>query len=91
VICTSRRIACCSTGAIQSVIHIQHLDVVKQPSANPLAADLLRVEYATPDDADYDTDVIGFLVRRADKWAETVAARAPQSVQVQVGRKKKEG
>ncbi len=70
---------------------IQVLDVLEQPSANPLAADLLRVEYTTPDDAVYETHGIGFLVRRADKWADAIAQRAPQSVQIQAGRKKKEG
>jgi hypothetical protein len=69
---------------------IHRLDVLEQPSANPLAADLLRVEYTTPDDADYETDVTGFLVRRADKWADAIAARAPHSVPVQTGRKKKD-
>ena len=69
---------------------IQRLDVLEQPSVNPLTADLLRIEYATPGEADFEADVAGFLVRRADKWAEAIAARAPQSVQVQVGRKKKE-
>lgn len=68
---------------------IQRLDVLEQPSANPLAADLLRVEYGTPDDADYATDVAGFLVRRAEKWAETIATHAPQPVDVHTGRKKK--
>jgi hypothetical protein len=69
---------------------IQRLDVLEQPSANPLTADLLRVEYATPDDAEFETDVAGYLVRRADKWAEAIAARAPQAIPVHTGRKKKE-
>lgn len=67
---------------------IRRLDIFQQASVNPLSADLLRVEYDTPD-GDYDFETTGFLVRRADKWAEEIAQRAEAPLTIHAGRKKK--
>ena len=67
---------------------IRRLDVFQQASANPLAADILRIEYDTPD-GEYDHETTGFLVRRADKWAEEIAQRAEAPITIHTGRKRK--
>jgi hypothetical protein len=56
---------------------------------NPFAEDLLRIEYQpTPDGK---PQVIGFLVRHADDWADAIRARSPARITVYAGRKKKVG
>ncbi len=55
---------------------------------NPFAEDLLRIEYALPDEP--RGLVVGFLVRSADQWGKTLAARAQVPYEVREGRKKKE-
>lgn len=58
-------------------------------SLNPFAEDLLRIEcQPTPDGK---PEVIGFLVRDADDWAEAIRSRSPVPVAVHAGRKKKTG
>jgi hypothetical protein len=58
-------------------------------SLNPFAEDLLRVEYLpTPDGK---PEVIGFLVRNADDWADAIQERSPARITLHTGRKKKVG
>ncbi len=70
------------------LIDIQRMDVFQQASANPLAADILRIEYDTPT-GEYENETTGFLVRRADKWAEEIAQRAEAPITIHTGRKRK--
>ncbi len=56
-------------------------------SLNPFAEDLLRIEcQPTPDGK---PEVIGFLVRDAEDWAEAIRSRSPARITVHAGRKKK--
>jgi hypothetical protein len=58
-------------------------------SLNPFAEDLLRIAFQpTPDGK---PQVIGFLMRDADDWAEAIQARSPARITVHAGRKKKVG
>jgi hypothetical protein len=58
-------------------------------SLNPFTEELLRIEYQpTPDGK---PQVIGFLVRHADDWADAIQERSPARITVHAGRKKKVG
>jgi hypothetical protein len=58
-------------------------------SLNPFSEDLLRIAFQpTPDGK---PEVIGFLVRHADDWADAIRARSPARITVYAGRKKKVG
>jgi hypothetical protein len=58
-------------------------------SLNPFAQDLLRIEYVpTPDGK---PEVIGFLVRDGDEWADAIQSRSPAQIALHAGRKKKVG
>ncbi len=58
-------------------------------SLNPFAEDLLRIEcQPTPDGK---PEVIDFLVRDAEDWAEAIRSRSPARITVHAGRKKKVG
>jgi hypothetical protein len=52
----------------------------------PFPRDLLRIEYRTPQDK---PQTVGFLVRRADDWADAIRRRSPARIAVSGGRKKK--
>ncbi|MBN1964980.1 MAG: hypothetical protein JW910_10050 [Anaerolineae bacterium] len=69
---------------------IRRLDVITRggwSDLNPLGTDLLRIETAGPDGA---PQAVGFVVRRARRWAEEIARRTQVPLVVQEGRKKKE-
>jgi hypothetical protein len=56
---------------------------------NPFAEDLLRIEYQpTPDGK---PEVIGFVVRDGDIWAESIHVCSPARIALHTGRKKKIG
>jgi hypothetical protein len=55
---------------------------------NPFHEDLLRIEYESPDQ---QHEVIGFLVRRGDRWASAIHNLTSVPYEHHRGRKKKEG
>jgi hypothetical protein len=71
---------------------IRRLDVYERPGrlrdVNPLARDLLRVEYGP---ADGEVEVVGFVVRGADQWADALRQHAAAPLAVYIGRKRKKG
>jgi len=69
---------------------IRRLDVYAQGGRlrglNPLAQDLLRVEYGESGAA---AETIGYLVRRGHRWADAIRRRADAPLEVYAGRKRK--
>lgn len=55
---------------------------------NPFAKDLLRIEYALPDDP--RAQVVGFLLPQAEQYAKLLAWRTQVPFEMREGRKKKE-
>jgi hypothetical protein len=55
---------------------------------NPFAENLLRIEYAVPDEP--RCLVVGFLIRQAERWGKYLAERAQVPCEVREGRKKKD-
>jgi hypothetical protein len=56
-------------------------------SLNPFAQELVRIEYRSTEEK---FQVIGFLLRGADKWADRLSAYTGIPVESHIGRKKKE-
>jgi hypothetical protein len=76
-------------GSAIHLVQMRRVEVLARgglESLNPFVGDLLRIEYAG---ADEGHAAVGFVVRRARKWAETIARRTGVPVQIHAGRKKK--
>jgi hypothetical protein len=71
---------------------IRRLDVYAQGGRlrglNPLAQDLLRVEYG---EADETVEIVGYVVRGATRWADAIRQHAAAPLDVYAGRKRKSG
>jgi hypothetical protein len=71
--------------------HLRRIEVVEHGGTlnqiNPFAQDLLRLEYAPPDDL--KPRVVGFQLREADRWAEILAEHTQVPYIMNEGRKKK--
>jgi hypothetical protein len=76
-----------------SLIHfsqIRRVDIFERGglgSLNPFAQELVRIEYQG---TEQKFQVIGFLLRGADKWADKLSAYTGIPVESHIGRKKKE-
>ncbi len=72
------------------LVDIRRLDVYAQGGRlhdlNPLARDLLRIEYGPADDT---VEVAGFALRSADQWAAAIRHRAATPLEMYAGRKRK--
>lgn len=64
---------------------IRQVDVFVKGRLNP--ADLLRIEYETPDGG---LHTMGFVVKHAEQWADAIQGRSEVRLSMHIGRKKKE-